>query len=129
MLRPFSGKAGQAMVEYVVVTGMTIGVLLVLAVFLFAFKEAGADLIDCSSGQVDKAEKPIFGRMFQTPFADRVRQEAGIPVFLAGGLHAGIVREAIEEVGPFGLDVCSGVRSGGSLDPSRLLAFFKAAGL
>ena len=37
---------GQAMVEYVVVTGMTIGVLLVLAVFLFAFKEAGARVLD-----------------------------------------------------------------------------------
>jgi anthraniloyl-CoA monooxygenase len=43
-----------------------------------AFKAAGADLIDCSSGQVSKQEKITFGRMFQTPFADRVRQEAGI---------------------------------------------------
>jgi phosphoribosylanthranilate isomerase len=43
-------------------------------------------------------------------------------------LHPGNVREAIDQVGPFGLDVCSGVRSGGSLDASRLLAFFKAAG-
>ncbi|HSI60115.1 MAG TPA: bifunctional salicylyl-CoA 5-hydroxylase/oxidoreductase, partial [Ideonella sp.] len=42
-----------------------------------AFKAAGADLIDCSSGQVSKREKPVFGRMFQTPFADRVRNEAG----------------------------------------------------
>ena len=43
-----------------------------------AFKAAGADLIDCSSGQVSKQEKITFGRMFQTPFADRGRQEAGI---------------------------------------------------
>jgi anthraniloyl-CoA monooxygenase len=42
------------------------------------FKAAGADMIDCSSGQVSKQEKPVYGRMFQTPFADRVRNEAGI---------------------------------------------------
>ena len=36
-----------------------------------AFKAAGADLIDVSSGQVSKAQKPVYGRMYQTPFADR----------------------------------------------------------
>ncbi len=51
-----------------------------------AFKAAGADLIDCSSGQVSKQEKPVFGRMFQTPFADRVRNEAGIPTIAVGAI-------------------------------------------
>jgi anthraniloyl-CoA monooxygenase len=51
-----------------------------------AFKAAGADLIDCSSGQVSKAEKPVFGRMFQTPFADRVRNEAGVPTIAVGAI-------------------------------------------
>ncbi len=51
-----------------------------------AFKAAGADLIDCSSGQVSKQEKPVFGRMFQTPFADRVRQEAGIATIAVGAI-------------------------------------------
>ncbi|HSI58505.1 MAG TPA: bifunctional salicylyl-CoA 5-hydroxylase/oxidoreductase, partial [Ideonella sp.] len=51
-----------------------------------AFKAAGADLIDCSSGQVSKREKPVFGRMFQTPFADRVRNEAGIPTIAVGAI-------------------------------------------
>jgi len=50
------------------------------------FKEAGADMIDCSSGQVSKQEKPIFGRMFQTPFADRVRNEAAIPTIAVGSI-------------------------------------------
>ncbi|HEY0585597.1 MAG TPA: bifunctional salicylyl-CoA 5-hydroxylase/oxidoreductase [Pseudoduganella sp.] len=50
------------------------------------FKQAGADMIDCSSGQVSKLEKPIFGRMFQTPFADRVRNEAGIPTIAVGSI-------------------------------------------
>ncbi len=51
-----------------------------------AFKSAGADLIDCSSGQVSKLEKPVFGRMFQTPFADRIRQEAGIATIAVGAI-------------------------------------------
>ena len=51
-----------------------------------AFKDAGADLIDCSSGQVSKAEKPVYGRMFQTPFADRVRNEAGVPTIAVGAI-------------------------------------------
>ena len=89
------------------------------------------DALLLDSGRPDMPVKELggTGRRHDWLISRRIRQEAGIPVFLAGGLHAGIVREAIEEVGPFGLDVCSGVRSGGSLDPSRLLAFFKAAGL
>jgi anthraniloyl-CoA monooxygenase len=51
-----------------------------------AFKAAGADLIDCSSGQVSKKERPVYGRMFQTPFADRIRQEAGIPTMAVGAI-------------------------------------------
>jgi anthraniloyl-CoA monooxygenase len=51
-----------------------------------AFKDAGADLIDCSSGQVSKQERPTYGRMFQTPFADRIRQEAGIATVAVGAI-------------------------------------------
>jgi anthraniloyl-CoA monooxygenase len=51
------------------------------------FKEAGADMIDCSSGQVSKSEQPIYGRMFQTPFADRIRNEAGIPTIAVGAIY------------------------------------------
>ncbi|SFU66935.1 bifunctional salicylyl-CoA 5-hydroxylase/oxidoreductase [Pseudoduganella namucuonensis] len=50
------------------------------------FKQAGADVIDCSSGQVSKLEKPLYGRMFQTPFADRVRNEAGIAAMAVGSI-------------------------------------------
>lgn len=49
-----------------------------------------------------------------------------VPVFLAGGLHAGNVQEAIRTVGPFAVDVCSGVRSDGRLDADKLNAFFRA---
>lgn len=51
-----------------------------------AFKAAGADMIDCSSGQVSKQQQPVYGRMFQTPFADRIRQEAGIPTIAVGAI-------------------------------------------
>jgi anthraniloyl-CoA monooxygenase len=51
-----------------------------------AFKAAGADLIDVSSGQVSKAEKPVYGRMFQTPFADRIRNDAGIRTIAVGAI-------------------------------------------
>jgi anthraniloyl-CoA monooxygenase len=50
------------------------------------FKQAGADIIDCSSGQVSKQEKPVYGRMFQTPFADRIRNEAGIGAIAVGSI-------------------------------------------
>jgi anthraniloyl-CoA monooxygenase len=51
-----------------------------------AFKEAGADLIDCSSGQVSKEQKPTYGRMYQTPFADQIRQLVGIPTMAVGAI-------------------------------------------
>ena len=50
------------------------------------FKAAGVDLIDCSAGQVSKKEKPVYGRMFQTPFADRIRNEAGIATMAVGAI-------------------------------------------
>ena len=51
-----------------------------------AFKTAGTDMIDCSSGQVSSAQKPSYGRMYQTPFADRVRNEAGIATIAVGAI-------------------------------------------
>jgi anthraniloyl-CoA monooxygenase len=50
------------------------------------FRAAGADMIDCSSGQVSEAEQPVYGRMYQTPFSDRIRNEAGIPTIAVGGI-------------------------------------------
>jgi len=50
------------------------------------FKAAGADVIDCSSGQVSKAEQPVYGRMFQVPFSDRIRNEVGVPTIAVGNI-------------------------------------------
>jgi anthraniloyl-CoA monooxygenase len=51
-----------------------------------AFRDAGADMIDVSAGQVVKEEQPVFGRMWQTPFADRIRQEVGVPTMAVGAI-------------------------------------------
>lgn len=50
------------------------------------FADAGADIIDVSSGQTDPSERPIYGRMFQTPFSDRIRNEAGLPTMTVGNI-------------------------------------------
>ncbi|QTH23195.1 bifunctional salicylyl-CoA 5-hydroxylase/oxidoreductase [Rhizorhabdus wittichii] len=51
-----------------------------------AFKEAGVDLVDVSSGQVAKAEKPVYGRMFQVPFSDQIRNELGVATMAVGNI-------------------------------------------
>jgi len=51
-----------------------------------AFAAAGADLIDVSAGQTWAEAKPVYGRMFQTPFADRVRNEAGVATMAVGNI-------------------------------------------
>jgi anthraniloyl-CoA monooxygenase len=51
-----------------------------------AFHAAGADLLDVSAGQVSRLARPIYGRMFQTPFADRVRNEAGVAAIAVGAI-------------------------------------------
>jgi anthraniloyl-CoA monooxygenase len=53
------------------------------------FKDAGADVIDCSAGQVSKAERPVYGRMFQVPFSDRIRNEVGIATIAVGNIFEG----------------------------------------
>lgn len=56
------------------------------AIFAEMFKDAGADLIDCSSGQVVKEEKPVYGRLFQTPFSDKIRNEVQVATIAVGAI-------------------------------------------
>jgi anthraniloyl-CoA monooxygenase len=51
-----------------------------------AFGRAGADIIHVSAGQTSTAAKPVYGRMFQTPFSDRIRNEAGLPTIAVGNI-------------------------------------------
>jgi anthraniloyl-CoA monooxygenase len=52
-----------------------------------AFVDAGVDIIDVSSGQVTKAEQPVYGRMFQTPFSDKIRNEVGVATIAVGNIY------------------------------------------
>ena len=52
-----------------------------------AFKDAGCDIIDVSAGQTSSEAQPVYGRMFQTPFADRIRHEADIPTMAVGNIY------------------------------------------
>jgi anthraniloyl-CoA monooxygenase len=51
------------------------------------FKDAGADIIHVSSGQVSKDEKPVYGRMFQVPFSDKIRNELQVPTITVGNIY------------------------------------------
>jgi phosphoribosylanthranilate isomerase len=65
------------------------------------------------------------GRTHDWTVSRRIVEQAGKPVFLAGGLKPENVCEAIEQVKPFGVDVCSGVRTDNRLDERKLTAFFE----
>ena len=52
-------------------------------------REAGADMVHCSSGEVTPDQKPVYGRMYQTPFADRIRNEGSIPTIAVGAISDG----------------------------------------
>jgi anthraniloyl-CoA monooxygenase len=54
--------------------------------FARLFVEAGADLIDCSSGQVVADDHPVYGRLWQTPFSDRIRNEVDVPTIAVGAI-------------------------------------------
>lgn len=66
------------------------------------------------------------GRVHDWSLSRRIVEQSEVPVFLAGGLNAGNVKRAVKEVQPYGLDVCSGVRTEGRLDPVKLEAFFRS---
>ncbi|MGA2925293.1 MAG: bifunctional salicylyl-CoA 5-hydroxylase/oxidoreductase [Solirubrobacteraceae bacterium] len=56
--------------------------------FARMLREHGCDLVDVSAGQVSSRERPAFGRSFQTPFADRIRNEVGIPTIAVGAISS-----------------------------------------
>jgi phosphoribosylanthranilate isomerase len=64
------------------------------------------------------------GRTHDWSISKKIRKAVNIPIFLAGGLHADNVAEAITQVRPFGVDICSGVRTNGFLDEGKLVRFF-----
>lgn len=86
------------------------------------------DAILLDSGNQALAVKELggTGRRHDWRLSRRIREVVPVPVFLAGGLRAENVAEAVEAVGPFALDVCSGVRTEGRLDEEKLARFVAA---
>ena len=93
---------------------------------LAAAEHVDALLLD--SGNLGLAVKELggTGRTHDWTLSRRIRDAIRIPVFLAGGLTPTNVAEAIAAVEPFGLDLCSGVRTNDHLDPVKLHRFFAA---
>ena len=90
---------------------------------------AAADAILLDSGRPDASVKELggTGRVHDWSISARIREAvAPTPLYLAGGLRPDNVADAIRAVRPFGVDVCSGVRSEGALDPDLLRAFVDA---
>lgn len=91
-----------------------------------AAREADALLLD--SGHPTAATKELggTGRTHDWTLSRRIRESVGVPLYLAGGLTPGNVAEAIRAVEPFGVDVCTGLRTGGALDEGKLGTFVSA---
>ena len=85
-----------------------------------------AILLDSGNPKLAIKELGGTGRRHDWQISRRIVDTCGKPVFLAGGVNAENVREAIETVQPFGIDLCSGVRTDGSLDARKLEEFFLA---
>jgi phosphoribosylanthranilate isomerase len=86
------------------------------------------DALLLDSGNPNLAVKVLggTGNTHNWAISRKIRETVPVPVFLAGGLNTGNVKQAIEAVEPWGLDLCSSVRTNGKLDERKLEAFFSA---
>ena len=89
--------------------------------------QVDALLLDSGNPKLQVKELGGTGRVHNWAISRQIVEAVPVPVFLAGGLSPENVRAAIEQVQPFGLDLCSGVRSNGQLDPYKLERFMQAA--
>lgn len=87
-----------------------------------------ADAVLLDSGNQSLAVKELggTGRVHDWTVSAKIREALRIPIFLAGGLNPGNVKEAIDVVRPYGVDVCSGLRTEGKLDAHKVEAFIRA---
>ncbi len=83
-------------------------------------------LLDSGNQKLAVKELGGTGRVHDWNISRRIREAVAVPLFLAGGLNARNVREAIAAVRPHGVDICSGVRTAGRLDPTKLRPFIHA---
>ena len=93
---------------------------------LQAAPEVDALLLDSGNQALPVKELGGTGRTHDWSLSAQIVRESPVPVFLAGGLSAANVDEAIRLVRPFGVDLCTGVRTAGALDERKLLQFMEA---
>ena len=84
-------------------------------------------LLDSGNPKLAVKELGGTGRCHDWSVSRRIRDTVPVPVFLAGGLTPANVEQAIDRVAPFGVDVCSGVRTAGRLDPEKVEQFVRRA--
>jgi phosphoribosylanthranilate isomerase len=89
--------------------------------------QVDAILLDSGNPALAVKELGGTGRRHDWAISRQIREAVSVPIYLAGGLRAENVAEAIEAVGPFGLDLCTGVRTDGRLDAAKLGRFVEAA--
>jgi phosphoribosylanthranilate isomerase len=88
-----------------------------------------AILLDSGNPSLSTKELGGTGRVHDWALSRKIRDSVAVPVFLAGGLNPGNVAKAIIQVAPFGIDVCSGLRTNGKLDEAKLAAFMRGTKL
>lgn len=88
--------------------------------------EVDAILLDSGNPTLAVKELGGTGRAHDWAISRALTEAVSVPVWLAGGLNAANVCAAIRQVRPFGVDICSGVRTAGALDESRLASFMQA---
>jgi len=88
--------------------------------------EVDAILLDSGNPSLQVKELGGTGRVHDWSISRRIREAVGVPIFLAGGLRVENVGAAIESVRPYAVDVCTGLRTDGALDPVKLERFVTA---
>ena len=86
-------------------------------------------LLDSGNPSAPTKELGGTGRVHDWALSRRIRDAVDVPVYLAGGLNPENVGRAIAQVAPFGVDVCSGLRTNGKLDEAKLAAFMREVAL
>ena len=116
-----AGLPGVSLVQVIHVTGPeSVDEAIMIA------PEVDAILLDSGNQSLPIKELGGTGRTHDWRLSRTIREAIDVPLFLAGGLKPENVAGAIREVEPFGIDVCSGLRTEGKLDPQKLTAFFQA---
>ncbi len=86
-------------------------------------KNVDAILLDSGNQNLEVKELGGTGRTHDWKLSRKIRESLNVPIYLAGGLNPENITRAIEEVRPFGVDVCSGLRTNGALDEKKLSAY------